>query len=115
MGSMGHEPDAADCRPASSEEEAPMTHITVYRFKPYMSKEETKTLLEAFAEFGNAPGTTAHYMRTDGTGGFVIGESEDFKALYRNILNYLEFVDFEQHVVMSVEDGVPLISEYVAS
>ncbi len=92
-----------------------MTHITTYRFKPFMTKEETKTLLEAFAEFGNAPGTTAHYIRTDGTGGFVIGESEDFAALYRNILNYLEFVEFERQVVIPVEDGVPLISEYVSS
>jgi hypothetical protein len=92
-----------------------MTHVTTYRFKPFMTKEESKTLLEAFAEFGNAPGTTAHYIRTDGTGGFVIGDSEDFAALYRNILNYQEFVEFEQHMVMSVEDGVPLISDYVSS
>jgi hypothetical protein len=73
------------------------------------------SVVEAFAEFGNAPGTTAHYIRTDGTGGFVIGESEDFVALYRNILNYLEFVDFEQHMVMAVEDGVALITDYVSS
>jgi hypothetical protein len=90
-----------------------MTHITIYRFKPFMTKEETASLLEAFAEFGNAPGTTANYLRADGGGGFVIGESEDFAALYRNILNYLEFVEFEQHVVMSVEDGVPLIADFV--
>lgn len=90
-------------------------HVTVYRFKPFMTKEETKTLLEAFSEFGNAPGTTANYLSTDGTGGFVIGEGEDFAALYRNILNYLEFVEFEQHMVMAVEDGVALISDYVSS
>ena len=92
-----------------------MQHVTTYTFKPFMTKEETKALLEAFAEFGNAPGTTAHYMRTDGTGGFVVGENEDFAALYRNILNYLEFVEFEQHVVIPVEDGVPLIADYVSS
>lgn len=92
-----------------------MKHVTIYNFKPFMTKEETQTLLAAFAEFGNAPGTTAHYVRTDGTGGFVIGENEDFAALYRNILNYLEFVEFEQHVVLPVEEGLPLISDFAGS
>ena len=91
-----------------------MKYVTTYTFKPFMTKDETKTLLQAFAEFGNAPGTTAHYVRSDGTGGIVIGESDDIAGMYRNILNYNEFVEFESHVVLSVEDAVPLVMESVS-
>ena len=91
-----------------------MKYVTTYTFKPFMTKDETKTLLQAFAKFGNAPGTTAHYLRTNGTGGTVIGETDDIAALYRNTLNYLEFIDFENHVVLSVEDAVPLVTESVS-
>lgn len=79
-----------------------------------MTKDETKTVLQAFAEFGNAPGTTAHYIRADGAGGIVIGETDDIAGLYRNILNYVEFIEFESHVVLSVEDAVPLVAEFVS-
>ena len=91
-----------------------MRYVTTYTFKPFMTKDETKALLEAFAEFGNAPGTTAHYLRADGTGGIVIGESDDVAGMYRNILNYNEFVGFESRVVLSVEDAVPLIGEFAS-
>lgn len=91
-----------------------MMYVTTYRFKPFMTKAETNTLLQAFAEFGNAPGTTAHYMRADGTGGIVIGETNDIAALYRNTLNYLEFIEFESHVVLPVEDAVPLVGDFVS-
>ena len=91
-----------------------MRYVTTYTFKPFMTKNETKALLEAFAEFGNAPGTTAHYLRSDGTGGIVIGESDDIAGMYRNILNYSQFIEFESHVVLSVEDAVPLVMESVS-
>ena len=91
-----------------------MKYVTTYKFKPFMTKDETKILLEAFARFGNAPGATAHYVRMDGTGGIVIGESDDIAGMYRNVLNYGEFVDFESHVVLSVEDAVPLVAESVS-
>ena len=91
-----------------------MKYVTTYKFKPFMTKDETKALLAAFAEFGNAPGATAHYVCTDGTGGIVIGESDDIAGMYRNLLNYNEFVEFESHVVLSVEDAVPLVMESVS-
>ena len=91
-----------------------MKYVTTYTFKPFMTKDETKTLLQAFAEFGTAPGTTAHYIRADGAGGTVIGETDDIAALYRNILNYGAFIEFESRVVLSVEDAVPLVAEAVS-
>lgn len=91
-----------------------MKYVTTYTFKPFMTKDETKTLLETFAEFGNAPGAIAHYVRTDGTGGIVIGESNDITGLYRNVLHYNELVDFESHVVLSVEDAVPVVAETIS-
>ena len=91
-----------------------MRYVTTYTFKPFMTKDETKALLEAFARFGNAPGTTSHYLRQDGTGGFVIGETDDIAGLYRNTLNYLEFIEFESHVVLPVEEAVPLVADFVS-
>ena len=91
-----------------------MKYVTTYTFKPFMTKEETKALLERFAEFGNAPGATVHYVRADGTGGIVIGESDDVTGMYQNVLHYGEFVDFESYVVLPVEETVPLVAEFVA-
>ena len=91
-----------------------MKYVTIYTFKPFMTEDETRSLLELFAEFGNAPGTTAHYVRADGGGGFVIGESDDIAGLYRNVVNYSEFVAFERCVVLSVEDAVPVVAESVS-
>ena len=88
-----------------------MKFVTTYKFKPFMTKDEMGALLAAFAQFGNAPGTTAHYVRTDGGGGIVIGESDDVAGLYRNTLSYTEFIEFESHTVLSVEDAVPVAIE----
>lgn len=91
-----------------------MKYVTTYTFKPFITKDEIRALLAAFAEFGNAPGTTAHYLRTDGGGGIVIGESDDVVGMYRNVLRYLEFIEFESHVVLPVEDAVPVVLEVVS-
>ena len=42
----------------------------------------------------------------------MIGESDDLAGMYRSFLNYSEFIDFEGHVVLSVEDSLPLAVEY---
>jgi hypothetical protein len=39
-----------------------MIFITTYKIKPFLSKDETRKLLEVFAKEGAGPGTTAHYV-----------------------------------------------------
>ena len=53
-----------------------MIFITTYKIKPFLSKEETKKLLEVFAKEGAGPGAGAHYVAADGSHGVVIAETE---------------------------------------
>ena len=88
-----------------------MLFMTTYRIRPYLSKEETKTLLEVFAREGAAPGTTAHYVAADGSHGVVIAETDDIAGAYRNIQNYTQWVEYDTKVMLTVEEAVPLIME----
>ena len=54
-----------------------MIFVTTYKIKPFLSKEETRELLEVFAKEGAGPGTTAHYVAADGSHGVVISETDD--------------------------------------
>jgi hypothetical protein len=91
-----------------------MIIVTNYRFKPFMSKKETKEVLDMFAEVGNAPGTIAHYVATDGHHGIVITETDDPAEGYRNLLNYTQWIEFNTQVVLTVEEAVPLVIDSVS-
>ena len=88
-----------------------MLFVTTYRIKPFLSKEETKTLLGVFAEVGAGPGTTAHYVAADGSHGVVISDTDDVAGLYRNLQNYTSWVQYDSKVMLSVEEAVPIIME----
>jgi hypothetical protein len=85
--------------------------ITTYKIKPFLSNEETKRLLEVFAQAGPGPGTTAHYVAADGSHGVVISENDDVVAAYRNIQNYTQWVEYDTSVVLKIEDAVPQIMD----
>jgi hypothetical protein len=88
-----------------------MIFITTYRIKPYLSKDETKKLLEVFAKEGAAPGTTAHYVAADGSHGVLIADSDDVAGAYRNLQNYTQWVEYDSKVMLTVEEAVPLLME----
>jgi hypothetical protein len=88
-----------------------MIFITTYKIKPFLSKDETKKLLEVFAKEGAAPGTTAHYVAADGSHGVVIGESDDIEPAYRNIQNYTQWVEYDTKVMLTIEKAVPLLMD----
>jgi|SRR4051794_5254544 hypothetical protein len=96
-------------RPAS--EERSMLFITTYRIKPFLSKEETKELLETFGKEGPGPGTTAHYVAADGSHGVVISENDDLEGGYRNIQNYTRWVEYDTTPVLTIEQAVPHIMD----
>ena len=89
--------------------------VSTYRFKSFITKEETQRLLAVFAEVGNAPGVTDHLVFADGSGGVVVGETDDIKGLYRNVMAYNEFVDFETHIALTAEEAVPEVASVVTS
>ena len=88
-----------------------MIFITTYKIKPFLSNEETKTLLEVFAKAGPGPGTTAHYVAADGSHGVVIAETDDVVSAYRNIQNYTQWVEYDTKVMLTIEDAVPQIMD----
>ena len=88
-----------------------MLFLTTYKIKPYISNEETKKLLEVFAEEGPGPGTTAHYVAADGSHGVVVAETDDLAGAYRNLQNYTQWVEYETRVMLPVEEAVPLIMD----
>ena len=89
-----------------------MQFVTNYQFKQNMTKNETKGLLDMFGAVGEAPGTIAHYVWADGRGGTLVGERDDLTDVYRNLLNYTEWMDFEIHPVLPVEEAVTQALDY---
>jgi hypothetical protein len=85
--------------------------MTTYKVKPFLSKDETRKLLDVFAKVGPGPGVTAHYVTADGNEGVVISETDDVAGGYRNLQNYLEWVEYDTKVMLTVEQAVPLIME----
>jgi hypothetical protein len=88
-----------------------MILITTYKVKPFLSKGETRKLLEVFAKEGPGPGVTAHYVAADGSHGVVISDTDDVAGGYRSIQNYTEWVEYDTKVMLTVEQAVPLIME----
>jgi hypothetical protein len=88
-----------------------MLLMTTYKFKPFLSKDETRTLMALFAEHGTTEGVTAHYLSADGSFGVVFAESEDAAEGYRNILNYTEYVEYETRVVLTIDEALPHIAD----
>ena len=88
-----------------------MILLTTYRLKPFLTKQETAELMDAFAKYGAGPGVTAHYVSAEGAGGLVISETDDVAGGYRNILNYTRWVDYETKLMLSIEEALPLIAD----
>ena len=91
-----------------------MKYVMDYSFKPHMGKDDTARMMETFATVGEAPGRTQHLVRIDGQGGTVIGETDDLEAVFRSVLSYSEWVEFDISAVLAVDDAVPQIMDYLA-
>jgi hypothetical protein len=88
-----------------------MIFITTYKIKPFLSKDETRKLLDVFGKEGPGPGTTAHYVAADGSHGVVVSDTDDIEAAYRNIQNYTQWVEYDTKVMLTVEKAVPLLMD----
>ena len=74
-----------------------MKYVLNYRFRPYMSTEDSQAMLETFATYGDAPGVQLHYAWADGRGGTVVGETDDVAGLFRHANRYSQWVEEEIH------------------
>jgi hypothetical protein len=91
-----------------------MIFVTTYKVRPFLSKAETRKLLDVFAKQGTGPGATAHYVAADGSHGLVVSDTDDIAGAYRNIQNYTEWVEYDSKAMLKVEEAVPLIMESLA-
>lgn len=91
-----------------------MILITKYRVKPFLSRDGTKQLLELLAKEGTGPGVIAHYIAADSSHGVVISETDDVAAVYRSSQIYYPWIEQETHVMLKIEEAVPLIMETLA-
>ena len=91
-----------------------MIIVTTYKVRPFLSKAETRKLLDVFGKAGTGPGVTAHYVAADGSHGVVVSDTDDIAGAYRNIQNYTEWVEYDSKVMLKVEEAVPLIMESLA-
>ncbi len=88
-----------------------MILVTTYKLKPFLDKKETQELMDVFANEGVGPGTTAHYVAVNGSGGVVISDTEDVEGAYRNILNYTQWVEYDSRVMLNIEQALPQIAD----
>jgi hypothetical protein len=89
-------------------------YITTYTFKPFQTKDEDRAMMQEFQAKGPGPGVTDQYVRVDGGGGTIIGETDDIAALYRSVLTYDEWVQFDIQIVLPVEDALPQIMDTIS-
>jgi hypothetical protein len=91
-----------------------MIMMTTYRLKPFMSHDERRELVAQFAEHGTAGREIAHYMAADNSFGVVFNELDEAAEGYRNILNYVEHVEYETKVMLTIDEAMPLIGEVIS-
>jgi len=89
-----------------------MMFLTTYTVKPHLSAQDAKRLLEEFAKHGDVPGSVAHYALVDGSGGVIISNNDDGAVMFRAVLRYTEFLEFDITPALRIEDAMgPLLEQ----
>ncbi len=92
-----------------------MLFVTHYEEVGEPSKERTQKLMALFGERGSGPGTLTHYVYADGGGGFVIADDSALDALYENAIQYAPYLKFTTRPILTIDDAVPTIVEWMSS
>lgn len=91
-----------------------MLFLSEYRIRPGLTKADTANLMTVFGERGAEPGTIAHYVKADGSGGLVIVEQDDVAVTYASTLAYSEYLEFTITPLLTIDDAVGPIATYMS-
>jgi hypothetical protein len=95
-----------------------MLIVTCYRWRNDAHTQDAgKLIMDAYGRQGPGAGEVAHYIYADGTGGVVVAETEDAAAMYRNALEFAEFLDLEAtetHIALPIDQALPAVAERLA-
>ena len=84
--------------------------MVAYRYRDRLDGDDLRELTKKFVEFGEAPGTIAHYERLDGQGGFVLRKDpDDLANVYKLVIEYSPWIQFEVTPVTTIEEAFPVI------
>ncbi len=92
-----------------------MLFVTHYELNGEPSKERTQELMALFAERGAGPGTLAHYVYADGGAGFVISDESGLEVAYETALAYAPYMQFNTRPILTIDEAVPTIAEWMSS
>ena len=92
-----------------------MLFVTHYELIGERSKERTQELMALFAERGAGPGTLAHYVYADGGAGFVIADESGLEVAYETTLAYAPYMQFTTRPIITIDEAVPTIAEWMSS
>ncbi len=94
------------------EQEVPIHKAAIYDHVSLprgLGEDDLRKLTKKFAEVGQPPGVVAHYVRIDGSGGFMLQEQqEDPEATYENALRYQPWIEIEIAPVATIEEAFPV-------
>ena len=91
-----------------------MLFMNTYRITGDRTPERIGALMKVFGERGEAEGTVAHYVHVDGGGGWIIQDTTDMLTAYETSLAYSEWLEIESVPVITVEEAVPKILDYLS-
>ncbi len=89
-----------------------MYFFVKYSYHKDLDETSLRELTKRFGETGVAPGTIAHYVNLDGSGGFTITEAQsdgDRAKAFETTITYGPWMDFEIVPVTTMDDALPSI------
>ena len=88
-----------------------MLLVTTYKSVGDRSQQAANDLMKRFGEVGATAGEIAHYVFADGSGGVVIADESDSKALHSQALAYAQWLELDTKIALTIEDALPGILE----
>jgi hypothetical protein len=92
-----------------------MLFVTHYELIGEPSKIRTQELMALFGERGAGEGTLAHYVYADAGAGFVISDDSGLDSLYEDAIQYSPYLKFTTQPILTIDEAVPTIAEWMSS
>lgn len=92
-----------------------MHYVVNYTLIGERTKERTAELMALFGARGNNDSTIAHWVYADGGGGFLIADGTEMDLLYKDALAYSTWMELSATPIISIDDAVPQIVDWLSS